>query len=88
MDGIRSHDTPSLSLVVKSGQIQLFTGTESLEQVCDFFQFENLVNFFLKDGANVNDNEWHVIDIKFNRGSVSLKLDDFIEDYVSSLTLM
>ena len=36
----------------------------------------------------MNDNEWHVIDIKFNRGSVSLKLDDFIEDYVSSLILM
>ena len=35
LDGIRSHDTPSLSLVVKNGQIQLFTGTESLEQVCD-----------------------------------------------------
>lgn len=40
-------------------------------------------NNYKQDGARVDDNEWHVIDIKFNRGSVSLKLDDFIEDYVS-----
>ena len=52
------------------------------------FLFSIEVLFFLQDGAQVNDNEWHVIDIKFNRGSVSLKLDDFIEDYVSSLILM
>ena len=32
LDGIRSHETPSLSLIAKNGMIQLFAGTESLKQ--------------------------------------------------------
>ena len=69
--------------MVKNGVVQLFTGTESLQQVTYKLLWLIATNNHKQDGASVDDNEWHVIDIKFNRGSVSLKLDDLIEDYVS-----
>ena len=38
-----------------------------------------------QDWDNINDNQWHTVDIKFNRGSLSIKLDGFPEDYVSQI---
>ena len=36
-----------------------------------------------QEPETVTDNEWHTIDIRFNRGSISFTLDDGFNNYVS-----
>ena len=87
LDGIRSHDTPSLSLIIKNGMIELFTGTESQRQVTALLKRTRTITVSLTQDNKINDSKWHTVNIKFNRGSVSLELDDFYADYVSFFTL-
>ena len=40
-----------------------------------------------QEPETVTDNEWHTIDIRFNRGSISFILDDGFNNYVRIFSL-
>ena len=67
---VGSADAAALSVVIFNGELELSYGKEPKK-------------LSIKNSLVVNDQKWHTVVIKFNRGALSMTVDEGTNKYVS-----